>query len=242
MVQSEPERGSVYLSPECVSERFAGDGIRPAGSKTGGAARQESAQLGFRSCIWAASWNLVCGRLHVRHGENHAALCPVAGGFIPLRAESGPRGRGNGHGDNSPEYAEDKTFTVTTSDQTIATARIVNGDILVTGMKRGTCSDTVKTTNGVSAVISIKVVALMNFITRMDRATRQIFFHHMDEVFTVADGEGIDGGNYRFDPASEASGWVIPTRELVQERNTPSRLRTRKPPVCAAVYLTILRN
>lgn len=40
MVQSEPERGSVYLSPERVSERFAGDGIRPAGSKTGGAARQ----------------------------------------------------------------------------------------------------------------------------------------------------------------------------------------------------------
>lgn len=32
-------KGSVYLSPERVSERFAGDGIRPAGSKTGGAAR-----------------------------------------------------------------------------------------------------------------------------------------------------------------------------------------------------------
>lgn len=39
MVQSEPERGSVYLRLN-VSERFAGDGIRPAGSKTGGAARQ----------------------------------------------------------------------------------------------------------------------------------------------------------------------------------------------------------
>ncbi|MCS5931659.1 phage tail protein I [Klebsiella pneumoniae subsp. pneumoniae] len=81
MVQSEPERGSVYLSPERVSERFAGDGIRPAGSKTGGAARREPAQLVFRSCIWPTSGNLVCGRLHVRHGENHAALC------IPLRVD-----------------------------------------------------------------------------------------------------------------------------------------------------------
>jgi phage tail P2-like protein len=51
--------------------------IRPAGSETGGAARQESAQLVFRSCIWPTSGNLVCGRLHVRHGENHAALCPL---------------------------------------------------------------------------------------------------------------------------------------------------------------------
>lgn len=156
MVQSEPERGSVYLSPERVSERFAGDGIRPAGSKTDGAARREPAQLVFRSCIWPTSGNLVCGRLHVRHGENHAALCPVAGGFIPLRAESGPGDAETVTVTILPEYAEDKTFTVTTSDQTIATARIVNGDILVTGMKRGTCSVTVTTTNGVSAVISIK--------------------------------------------------------------------------------------
>ncbi|WP_436914340.1 phage tail protein I [Klebsiella pneumoniae] len=115
-----------------------------------------------------------------------------------------------------PEYAEDKTFTVTTSDQTIATARIVNGDILVTGMKRGTCSVTVTTTNGVSAVISVKVVAVMKFITRIDSATRPIFFAHMDEGFTVDYGDGIDSRDYRFDPASEASGWVIPTRELVQ--------------------------
>ena len=64
----------------------------------------------------------------------------------------------------------------------------------------------------------------------------------MDEGFTVDYGDGIDSRDYRFDPASEASGWVIPTRELVQGKNTPSRLRTRKPPVCAAVYLTILRN
>ncbi len=111
---------------------------------------------GFPFMYLADFRNLVCGRLHVRHGENHAALCPVAGGFIPLRAESGPGDAETVTVTILPEYAEDKTFTVTTSDQTIATARIVNGDILVTGMKRGTCSITVTTTNGVSAVISIK--------------------------------------------------------------------------------------
>ena len=82
MVQQNPKAGSVYLSPERVSERFAGDRIRPAGSKTGGAARRESA-AGFVHVFGRLQGTLVCGRLHVRHGENHAALCPVAGGFHP---------------------------------------------------------------------------------------------------------------------------------------------------------------
>ena len=56
----------------------------------------------------------------------------------------------------------------------------------------------------------------------------------MDEGFTVDYGDGIDSRDYRFDPASEASGWVIPTRDVVEGKNTPSRLRTQKPPVCAA--------
>ncbi|MCW9589622.1 phage tail protein I [Klebsiella oxytoca] len=115
-----------------------------------------------------------------------------------------------------PEYAEDKTFTVTTSDKTIATARIVNGAILVTGVKRGTSSVTVTTTNGVSAMISVKVVAVMKFITRIDSATRPIFFARMDEDFTIDYGDGIDSRDYRFDPASAGYGWVIPTRDVVE--------------------------
>ncbi|HBT5618103.1 TPA: phage tail protein I [Klebsiella pneumoniae] len=115
-----------------------------------------------------------------------------------------------------PEYAEDKTFTVTTSDKTIATARIVNGAIVVTGKTRGTCSVTVTTTNGVSAVIGVKVVAVMKFITRIDKTTRPLFFVRMDEDFTVDYGDGIDSRDYRFDPASAGYGWVIPTRDLVE--------------------------
>ncbi len=115
-----------------------------------------------------------------------------------------------------PEYAEDKTFTVTASDKTIATARIVNGAILVTGLKRGTCSVTVTTTNGVSAVISVKVVAVMKFITRIDKTTRPLFFVRMDEDFTIDYGDGIDSRDYRFDPASAGYGWVIPTRDVVE--------------------------
>ena len=115
-----------------------------------------------------------------------------------------------------PEYAEDKTFTVTTSDKSIATARIVNGAIVVTGKTRGTCSVTVTTTNGVSAVISVKVVAVMKFITRIDKTTRPLFFVRMDEDFTIDYGDGIDSRDYRFDPASAGYGWVIPTRDLVE--------------------------
>lgn len=113
-----------------------------------------------------------------------------------------------------PEYAEDKTFTVTTSDKTIATARIVDGAIVVTGMKRGTCSVTVTTTNGVSAVIGVKVVAVMKFITQIDNANRPLFFVRMDEDFTIDYGDGIDGQEYRFEQANDVYGWAIPTREL----------------------------
>lgn len=113
-----------------------------------------------------------------------------------------------------PEYAEDKTFAVTTSDKAIATARMVNGAILITGLKRGTCSVTVTTTNGVSAVISVKVVAVMKFITRIDNASRALFFVRMDEDFTIDYGDGVDSKEYRFDPASATYGWVIPTRAL----------------------------
>lgn len=113
-----------------------------------------------------------------------------------------------------PEYAEDKTFTVTTSDKTIATARIVNGAILVTGVKRGTCSVTVTTTNGVSAVISVKVVAVMKFITRIDNASRPLFYVRMDEDFTIDYGDGTDSREYIFDVASTLYGWVVPTRAL----------------------------
>lgn len=115
-----------------------------------------------------------------------------------------------------PEYAEDKTFTVTTSDKTIATARIVNGAILVTGVKRGTCSVTVTTTNGVSALISVKVVAVMKFITRIDNASRPLFYVRMDEDFTIDYGDGTDSREYRFDAASAVYGWVIPTRDVVE--------------------------
>lgn len=115
-----------------------------------------------------------------------------------------------------PEYAEDKTFTVTTSDKSIATARIVNGAIVVTGKTRGTCSVTVTTTNGVSAVISVKVVAVMKFISRIDKTTRPLFFVRMDEDFTIDYGDGIDSRDYRFDPASAGYGWVIPTRDVVE--------------------------
>lgn len=113
-----------------------------------------------------------------------------------------------------PEYAEDKTFTVTTSDKTIATARIVDGAIVVMAVKRGSCSVTVTTTNGVSAVISVKVVAVMKFVTRIDNASRPLFFVRMDEDFTVDYGDGIDSREYRLDPASAIYGWVVPTREL----------------------------
>ena len=113
-----------------------------------------------------------------------------------------------------PDYAEDKTFTVTTSDRSIATARIVNGAVVVKGVKRGDCTVTVTTSNGVSAVISVKVVAVMKFVTRIDSAARPLFFARMDEDFTIDYGDGVDSREYTFDAAGSVYGWVVPTREL----------------------------
>lgn len=83
-------------------------------------------------------------------------------------------------------------------------------------MKRGTCSVTVTTTNGVSAVINVKVVAVMKFITRIDNASRPLFYVRMDEDFTIDYGDGTDSREYRFDAASAVYGWVIPTRDVVE--------------------------
>ena len=77
-------------------------------------------------------------------------------------------------------------------------------------MKRGTCSITVTTTNGVSAVMRGKVVAVMKFITRIDNASRPLFYVRMDEDFTIDYGDGTDSREYTFDHASATWGWVIP--------------------------------
>ena len=76
-------------------------GIRPAGSKTGGAARRESSQLVFRSCIWP-TWgtSYAAGYMY--------ATRKITPRFVPLQVilsryelNLAP-GRGNGHGDHSP--------------------------------------------------------------------------------------------------------------------------------------------
>lgn len=113
-----------------------------------------------------------------------------------------------------PEYAEDKTFTVNSSDSTMATARIVNGAIVVTGVKRGSCSVTVTTANGVSAVIAVKVVAVLKFVSRIDNLASPLFYVRLDEDFTIDYGDGIDSRDYRFVNPGAVWGWVVTTRPL----------------------------
>lgn len=80
-------KGSVYLSPERLSERFAGDEYDQQDLKLA-VLRARTCAAGFPFMYLATSGNL-CGRLHVRHGENHARFVPLQV-ILSATSESGP--------------------------------------------------------------------------------------------------------------------------------------------------------
>ncbi|MEW9359463.1 leucine-rich repeat protein [Klebsiella pneumoniae] len=116
-----------------------------------------------------------------------------------------------------PDDAEDRSFTVYCSDESKISFIVEGNQLIVTGKARGNTTIMIATNDGnLTAVVSVSVVAVMKFITRIDSTTKPIFLAHMGEDFTVDYGDGIDSRDYRFDLVSEGLGWVIPTRELNQ--------------------------
>lgn len=114
-----------------------------------------------------------------------------------------------------PEDAEDRSFSVYCSDNSKISVVVKGSQLIVTGKVRGDATITIVTNDGnLTAVVNVSVVAVLKFITRIDSATRPIFFGYVDEDFTIDYGDGIDSRDYRIDLATPAYGWVIPTRDL----------------------------
>lgn len=114
-----------------------------------------------------------------------------------------------------PENADNRGFTVMSSDESIAKVEIVNGIVNVVGLNPGAATLTViADDNDISATVAIGVVSATQFVMRIDSLTRPIFYASMTENFTVDYGDGIDSTDYSFISDVSGYGWVIPTRNL----------------------------
>lgn len=113
-----------------------------------------------------------------------------------------------------PPNAEDKTVTLSTTDNTYATVQQQGNKFTFTGKKRGACSYTVTTANGITATITVNVVSVTKFVSRIDSQDDALFFvSGTMQPFTVDYGDGIDSTDYIFKPKDNGVA-VIPTRQL----------------------------
>ncbi|HIF3244308.1 phage tail protein I [Salmonella enterica] len=96
-----------------------------------------------------------------------------------------------------PSMAEDKSFTVSATDETVAAVSVQGTEVRVTGRKAGEGTVVVETINGVRAVLRIRVVAVAKFVVRFDSADKALFFvNAQDNGFTIDYGDGVDSRDY----------------------------------------------
>ncbi|EAO4397108.1 phage tail protein I [Salmonella enterica] len=96
-----------------------------------------------------------------------------------------------------PSIAEDKSFTVSVSDASVAAVSVEGTELRVTGRKTGACSLLVETVNGVRAELSIRVVAMAECVVRFDSADIALFFvDEQENDFTIDYGDGVDSRDY----------------------------------------------
>ncbi|ECI7828121.1 phage tail protein I [Salmonella enterica subsp. enterica] len=109
-----------------------------------------------------------------------------------------------------PSIAEDKSFTISVSDASVAAVSVEGTELRVTGRKAGACSLLVETVNGVRAELSIRVVAVAKFVVQFNDAARALFFvGENDRDFTIDYGDGVDCRDYVQDGVR-----VMTTREI----------------------------
>ncbi|EIX7353074.1 Ig-like domain-containing protein, partial [Escherichia coli] len=71
-----------------------------------------------------------------------------------------------------PAEADDTTFTATVSDDAVATVSVRDNILYLQGLTRGQCSVTLTTVNGVTATVTVRVVAEAQFVVRVDDVSR----------------------------------------------------------------------
>ncbi|HAK8511673.1 TPA: phage tail protein I [Salmonella enterica] len=96
-----------------------------------------------------------------------------------------------------PENVDDHTFTAVVADSSVADLS-VSGNILTLSARRwGESTVTVTTSNGVTAVLNLRVVAAAKFVVQFNDASRALFFvDEQENDFTVDYGDGVDSRDY----------------------------------------------
>ncbi len=146
---------------------------------------------------YIASTEILKNRLYVRRilpAESDVMLLPGEQKVIPVTL--------------LPEGADDKSFTATVTSDTVVTTTVREGALYLHGLRRGQSSVILTTVNGVTATVTVRVVAEARFMVRVDDASKPLFFAHAGG-FTIDYGDGVDSRDYTLQ-----DGGVYTTREV----------------------------
>ncbi|EJF1946197.1 phage tail protein I [Salmonella enterica] len=109
-----------------------------------------------------------------------------------------------------PENVDDRSFTAVVANSSVAELSVSGNILTLTAGTWGETTVTVTTPNGVTAVLSIRVVAEAKVIMRLDSTAQAMFFvNGTDKDFTIDYGDGVDSRDYRLDGTR-----VLTTRDI----------------------------
>lgn len=153
-----------------------------------------------------------------------------------------------------PPEAEDKSFTVRVAEPGCVTATLAEGGFLLTGQTYGECQVTVTTLNGISCTVSVKVVPVLAFVSRVESADRPLFFvrpENADFLINYGDGDnreyalrstnsGVLYGVYATRPLTEGTEYLITVKNPGQAtlKRTADGLSVALNPVTELVRYT----
>lgn len=96
-----------------------------------------------------------------------------------------------------PENVDDGSFTAVTADSSVAELSVSEKTLTLTARTWGETTVTVTTSNGVTAVLNISVVAAVKCVVQFSDASRALFFvDRADADFTLDYGDGVDSRDY----------------------------------------------
>ncbi|EBG6922885.1 phage tail protein I [Salmonella enterica subsp. enterica] len=99
-----------------------------------------------------------------------------------------------------PGNVDDRSFTAVIADNSVADLSVSGNILTLSARTWGESTVTVTTSNGVTAVLNLRVVAAAKFVVQFNDASRALFFvGNRENDFTVDYGDGVDSRDYTLD-------------------------------------------
>lgn len=96
-----------------------------------------------------------------------------------------------------PENVDDRTFTAVVADSSVAELTVSGNVLTLAARTWGETTVTVTTSNGVTATLSLRVVAAAKCVVKFTDPARPLFFvDKADTDFTIDYGDGVDSRDY----------------------------------------------